>query len=116
MGKKFILAAAAAAFLTVGTASVADAKTCLPASVRGHTTGLGFQGSYYARGKFRGLEVTELRVDNARVTIRARGGATIYNGGLREGQFIPFTRFWDLVWTGFAASNHMNGICVEPRY
>jgi len=113
--RRFSLAAAASLLLGLA-ANAAVAETCLPASVRGHGTGVGFQGTYYARGRFQGLVVSRLSVEGARVTIRSRSGQTLFSGPVSVGQFIPLSEHWNLTWIGVANSNHMNGICVEPRY
>ncbi len=92
----------------------------LPSSTgRGLATAVGFQPSWYGRGSFYGIRVVEVAPYVTRVVIRQQFGrkATIYDGPVSPGQFIPFsdTR---IIWIGYRSrgGSHMNGIKVLPLY
>ena len=115
-----VLAAAAAAAALIAAPDPAAAKgpkpMCLPAAVNGQGTGVGFQGSYYGRGRFHGITVMRINVPNPSVSIRSRSGKVHYRGPVRVGQYIALPEHWNLVWTGWGGKNHMNGICVQAQY
>ncbi len=115
-----IMLGALAVSATSALAAFDGGSTCLPSGpgTAGLSTGVGFLPSWYARGHFIGIRVSELRAASHSVKIAMRNGSVLYSGPVAVGQFIPLSTYSNLVWTGYKSSygTHMGGICVTSVY